>query len=165
MKIQALPAGLQNMQEPVILVPWHFYFARYFLATFMRFLAKCRDLRASFRKKYGHLCNFLAKCRDLRTFFLVPPKQSKLFSVPPLSFYQPDHKVTKSFYTMKRNAILYIEYCKIAYDAFHTKTEQYWAQKGLFLAIGARKRIAEQPKRHLLENRRYTELPRDVGKL
>ena len=39
--------------------------------------------------KYRHLCNFLAKCRDLRTFSSVPPKQSKLLSVPPLSFYQP----------------------------------------------------------------------------
>ena len=45
--IRALPAGLQNVQETVILVPYHFYLARYFLATFMRFfLAKCRDLRA-----------------------------------------------------------------------------------------------------------------------
>ena len=32
---------------------------------------------------------FLAKCRDLRTFFLVPPNQSKLFPVPPLSFFDP----------------------------------------------------------------------------
>ena len=39
--------------------------------------------------KYRHLCNFLAKCFDLRTFSSVPPKQSKLLSVPPLSFYQP----------------------------------------------------------------------------
>jgi len=52
------------------------------MSRFMRFFVK-----------YRHLCNFLAKCRDLRTFSSVPPKQSKLLSVPPLSFYQPCRQV------------------------------------------------------------------------
>ena len=58
------------------------------LATFMRFFGKMSRFTRFF-VKYRHLCNFLAKCRDLRTFSSVPPKQSKLLSVPPLSFYQP----------------------------------------------------------------------------
>ena len=44
---------------------------------------------ALFRKISPFMRFFLAKCRDLRTFSSVPPKQSKLLSVPPLSFYQP----------------------------------------------------------------------------
>ena len=59
------------------------------LATFMRFFFGKMSRFTRFFVKYRHLCNFLAKCRDLRTFSSVPPKQSKLLSVPPLSFYQP----------------------------------------------------------------------------
>ena len=33
------PFRMGSEWEPVILVPWHFYLARYFLATFMRFLS------------------------------------------------------------------------------------------------------------------------------
>ena len=40
-----------------------------------------------------------------------------------------------------------------------------FAQKGPFWAIGARKRLAEQPNGHVTENRRYPELPQDMGKL
>ena len=41
----------------------------------------------------------------------------------------------------------------------------FLAQKGPFWAISARKRAAEQPNGHLPENRRYPELPQDMGKL
>ena len=41
----------------------------------------------------------------------------------------------------------------------------FLAQKGPFWAISARKRPAEQPNGHLPENRRYPELPQDMGKL
>ena len=41
----------------------------------------------------------------------------------------------------------------------------FLAQKGPFWAIGARKRPAEQPNGHVTENRRYPELPQNMGKL
>ena len=41
----------------------------------------------------------------------------------------------------------------------------FLAQKGPFWAIGARKRPAERPNGHLQENRRYPELPEDMGKI
>jgi len=63
------------------------------LATFMRFFFGRISRFTRFFVKYCHLCNFLAKCCDLRTFSSVPPKQSKLLSVPPLSFYQPCRQV------------------------------------------------------------------------
>merc|ERR1712051_812562 len=39
----------------------------------------------------------------------------------------------------------------------------FWAQKGPLWAIGAKKRPAERPNGHLPENRRYPELPQDMG--
>ena len=41
----------------------------------------------------------------------------------------------------------------------------FLAQIGQFWAIGARQQPAQQPNGHLLENRRYPELPQDMGNL
>ena len=43
--------------------------------------------------------------------------------------------------------------------------QHFWAQKGPLWAIGAEKRPAERPNGHLPENRRYPELPQDMGVL
>ena len=45
------------------------------------------------------------------------------------------------------------------------KKLRFWAQKGPLWAIGAMKRPAERPNGHLPENRRYPELPQDMGML
>ena len=58
-----------------------------------------------------------------------------------------------------------IQYDKIADNTFQTKTEHYCPQKEPVWTIGARKRPAEQLNGHLLENRRYAELPQDKWKL
>ena len=41
----------------------------------------------------------------------------------------------------------------------------FWLKKELFWAIGARKRLTEQPNGHLPENQRYPGLPQDMGKI
>ena len=41
--------------------------------------------------------------------------------------------------------------------------QHFWTPKGPLWAIGAQKRPAERPNRHLPENQRYPELPQDMG--
>ena len=69
------------------------------------------------------------------------------------------HKVTKY---IPSNAIKKqcntIQHYMIAYDAFQTKTEYFWA-------IKVRKQPAKQLKAHILENRRHPELHGDMGKI
>ena len=48
---------------------------------------------------------------------------------------------------------------------FLAKKQRFWALKGPLWAIGAMKRSAERPNGHLPENRRYPELPQDMGDL
>jgi len=48
--------------------------------------------------------------------------------------------------------------------SFGPKTA-FLAQKGLFWAIGAKKRPAKRPNGHIPETQSYPELPQDVGKL
>ena len=45
------------------------------------------------------------------------------------------------------------------------RKQHFWAQKGTLWAIGAEKWPAERPNGHLPENRRYPELPQDMGDL
>ena len=76
--------------------------------------------------------------------------------------YHTETKYTIWYNDMQGNTM---QYYKIAYNTFQTKTEHFQPQKGPFLAIGARKRPTEQPNGYLPENWRYPELPQDLGKL
>ena len=50
-------------------------------------------------------------------------------------------------------------------NLFLAKKHPFWAQKGPFWAMRAIKLPAGRPNDHISENRRYPELPQDMGDL
>ena len=98
------------------------------------------------RRISGKKCSFLAR----NPFFL---EIVQLYLSPPW----PDTKKTTFF-------------CWLLCTDVHKKKvsgqkQHFWTPKGPLWAIGATKRPARRPNGHLPENRRYPELPQDMGDL
>ena len=85
---------------------------------------------------------------------LAPPRSlpGNMSNTKALSFWCPVMMVAKNLEDVHKKMVFGLK-------------QHFWARKGPFWAIGAMKRPAERPNGYLPENRRYPELPQDMGDL
>ena len=131
------------------------------IQSYLRIWRSCHPIESGPsepKKGWFHRCS-VKKCRIFgqKCSFLAP---NPFFFVPVQFFLSPPWRDTK-----KTKFFCWILCTGVHKKMFLGQKQHFWTPKGPLWAIGATKRPARRPNGHLQENRRYPELPQDMGDL